>query len=113
MKLYGNARTCPKSRRLLVERVESMAWSVTTAPLMDSGHLDLRTARAAWIRARGKEAVAPAGVVMRPVKLPPELAELGPTALAGQHERKHPALAIVRRADLVEAVMQADFLHKQ
>jgi hypothetical protein len=31
MKLHGNARTCPKSRRLLVERVESMAWSVTTA----------------------------------------------------------------------------------
>ena len=31
MKLHGNARTCPKSRRLLVERVESSAWSVTTA----------------------------------------------------------------------------------
>ena len=29
MKLHGNARTCPKSRRLLVERVLSEGWSVT------------------------------------------------------------------------------------
>jgi transposase len=31
MKLHGNARTCPKSRRLLVERMESRNWSLTTA----------------------------------------------------------------------------------
>jgi len=31
MKLHGNARTCPKSRRLLVERVECNGWSVTAA----------------------------------------------------------------------------------
>jgi transposase len=31
MKLHGNARTCPMSRRLLVERVESKRWSVTLA----------------------------------------------------------------------------------
>jgi transposase InsO family protein len=31
MKLHGNARTCPNSRRLLVERVESRNWSVTAA----------------------------------------------------------------------------------
>jgi transposase InsO family protein len=31
MKLHGNARTCPKSRRLLVERVEGQAWSVAAA----------------------------------------------------------------------------------
>jgi len=31
MKLHGNARTCPKSRRLLVERVERESWSVTAA----------------------------------------------------------------------------------
>jgi transposase InsO family protein len=31
MKLHGNARTCPKSRKLLVERVESRTWSVTAA----------------------------------------------------------------------------------
>jgi transposase InsO family protein len=31
MKLHGNARTCPKSRRLLVERVLEGGWSVTAA----------------------------------------------------------------------------------
>jgi transposase InsO family protein len=31
MKLHGNARTCPKSRRLLVERIESKTWSLTSA----------------------------------------------------------------------------------
>jgi ankyrin repeat protein len=27
MKLHGNARTCPHSRRLLVERLETLAWA--------------------------------------------------------------------------------------
>jgi transposase InsO family protein len=31
MKLHGNARTCPNSRRLLVERVREQGWSVTAA----------------------------------------------------------------------------------
>jgi transposase InsO family protein len=31
MKLHGNARTCPKSRRLLVDRVLVQGWSVTAA----------------------------------------------------------------------------------
>ena len=31
MKLHGNARTCPKSRRLLVERIESRSWSLRAA----------------------------------------------------------------------------------
>ncbi len=31
MKLHGNARTCPNSRRLLVDRVLSQGWSVTAA----------------------------------------------------------------------------------
>ena len=31
MTLHGNARTCPKSRKLLVERVLVEHWSVTTA----------------------------------------------------------------------------------
>jgi len=31
MKLHGNARTCPKSRRLLVRRVEDDGWSLTAA----------------------------------------------------------------------------------
>jgi len=31
MKLHGNARTCPKSRRLLVDRVEGGGWSLAAA----------------------------------------------------------------------------------
>ena len=31
MKLHGNARTCPNSRKLLVERVDGQNWSVTAA----------------------------------------------------------------------------------
>ena len=31
MKLHGSARTCPNSRRLLVERVLRQGWSVTAA----------------------------------------------------------------------------------
>ncbi|HWM08243.1 MAG TPA: IS481 family transposase [Solirubrobacteraceae bacterium] len=31
MKLHGNARTCPNSRRLLVDRVLGQGWSVTAA----------------------------------------------------------------------------------
>jgi len=31
MKLHGNARTCPKSRRLLIERVIDEGWSVSAA----------------------------------------------------------------------------------
>jgi transposase InsO family protein len=31
MKLHGNARSCPKSRRLLVERIESRGWSLRAA----------------------------------------------------------------------------------
>jgi transposase len=31
MKLHGNARTCPKSRKLLVERIESSTWSLAAA----------------------------------------------------------------------------------
>ena len=31
MRLHGNARTCPNSRRLLVERVVEQGWSVTAA----------------------------------------------------------------------------------
>jgi transposase InsO family protein len=31
MKLHGNARTCPNSRRLLVDRVSDQCWSVTAA----------------------------------------------------------------------------------
>ena len=31
MKLHANARTCPKSRRLLVRRIEDEGWSLAAA----------------------------------------------------------------------------------
>ena len=31
MKLHGNARTCPNSRRLLIEKVIDQGWSVSAA----------------------------------------------------------------------------------
>ena len=31
MQLHANAKTCPNSRRLLVERIEALDWSVTAA----------------------------------------------------------------------------------
>ena len=42
MKLHGNARTCPKSRRLLVERIESSACSLREAA--DAAGVSERTA---------------------------------------------------------------------
>jgi transposase len=47
MKLHGNARTCPKSRRLLVDRVERNAWSVTAAA--EAAGVSERTAYR-WLR---------------------------------------------------------------
>jgi transposase len=55
MKLHGNARTCPKSRRLLVERVESNAWSVTTAA--EAAGVSERTAYR-WLRRWREEGAA-------------------------------------------------------
>jgi len=49
MKLHGNARTCPKSRRLLVERLEG-EWSLTEA------------AEAAGVSERTAASGLPAGV---------------------------------------------------
>jgi transposase InsO family protein len=47
MKLHANARTCPKSRRLLVDRVIEQGWSVTEAA-MAAGVSDRTVYR--WIR---------------------------------------------------------------
>jgi transposase InsO family protein len=55
MKLHGNARTCPKSRRLLVERVESTGWSVTTAA--EAAGVSERTAYR-WLRRWREEGAA-------------------------------------------------------
>ncbi|HUC07972.1 MAG TPA: leucine zipper domain-containing protein [Solirubrobacterales bacterium] len=45
MKLHGNARTCPKSRRLLVDRLEG-GWSLTEAA--EAAGVSERTA-AKWL----------------------------------------------------------------
>src|SRR3954451_10634799 len=53
MKLHGNARTCPKSRRLLVDRLEG-EWSLTEAA--EAAGVSERTA-AKWLarwRSEGK-----------------------------------------------------------
>ncbi len=52
MKLHGNARTCPKSRRLLVDRLEG-EWSLTEAA--EAAGVSERTA------ASGSPAGAPKG----------------------------------------------------
>jgi transposase len=54
MKLHANARTCPKSRRLLVERLEEESWSLAAAA--EAAGVSERTAakwRARW-RAEGE-----------------------------------------------------------
>ena len=54
MKLHGNARTCPKSRRLLVERVLERGWSLMEAA--EAAGVSDRTARK-WVarfRAEGE-----------------------------------------------------------
>ena len=54
MKLHGNARSCPKSRRLLVRRIEEDGWSLTAAA--EAAGVSERTA-AKWVgrwRAEGE-----------------------------------------------------------
>jgi transposase InsO family protein len=46
MKLHGNARTCPKSRKLLVERIMRRSWSLTEAAA--AAGVSERTARK-WV----------------------------------------------------------------
>ena len=73
MKLHANARTCPKSRRLLVERVAA-GWSVMEAA--EAAGISDRTARR-WLKRWREE--GPAGLLDRssaprriPHKTPPE-----------------------------------------
>jgi transposase InsO family protein len=47
MKLHGNARTCPKSRRLLIDRVSDQSWSVAAAA--EAAGISERTAYR-WLR---------------------------------------------------------------
>jgi transposase len=54
MKLHGNARTCPKSRRLLVDRVSGASWSVAAAA--EAAGVSERTAYR-WLRRWREEGV--------------------------------------------------------
>jgi transposase InsO family protein len=76
MRLHANARTCPKSRRLLVDRVEA-GWSVMEAA--EAAGIADRTARR-WLKRWREE--GPAGLLDRssapkciPHKTPPERVE--------------------------------------
>ena len=58
MKIHANARTCPKSRRLLVSRIEEQEWSLRSAA--EAAGVSERTAakwRARW-RAEGEVGLA-------------------------------------------------------
>jgi lambda repressor-like predicted transcriptional regulator len=46
MKLHANARTCPKSRRLIVRRIEEEGWSLAAAA--EAAGVSERTA-AKWL----------------------------------------------------------------
>jgi transposase len=55
MKLHGNARTCPRSRRLIVERIEQEGWTLAAAA--EAAGVSVRTVSkwlARW-RAAGEE----------------------------------------------------------
>ena len=55
MKLHGNARTCPRSRRLLVGRVVEQGWALVVAA--EAAGVSARTA-SKWVarfRAEGGE----------------------------------------------------------
>jgi transposase len=72
MKLHANARTCPKSRRLIVRRIEEESWSLAAAA--EAAGVSERTA-AKWLarwRAEGEEGLADRSSAprRRPTQLP-------------------------------------------
>jgi transposase InsO family protein len=74
MKLHGNARTCPNSRRLLVEWVLEQGWSVTAAA--EAAGVTERTVVYRWLRRWREEGAA--GLLdrsSRPLRWPRRLAQ--------------------------------------
>jgi transposase InsO family protein len=72
MKLHANARTCPKSRRLLVKRIEEQGWALM--PAAEAAGISERTA-AKWLarwRAEGEAGLADRSSAprRRPTQLP-------------------------------------------
>jgi len=99
MKLHANARTCPKSRRLLVRRLEDHAWSLTAAA--EAAGVSERTA-AKWLarwRAEGE-----AGLLDRS-----SAPKARPTQLAAERVRAIEALRRLRMtaAEIAECLGMA------
>jgi transposase InsO family protein len=74
MKLHANARTCPNSRRLIVERIEEQGWSLAAAA--EAAGVSERTA-AKWLarwRSEGEAGLADRSSApsARPTQLPAE-----------------------------------------
>jgi transposase InsO family protein len=77
MRLHANARTCPKSRRLLIDRIEREEWSLTKAA--EAAGVSERSARkwlARW-RAEGEVGLLDRSSAprRRPSRLPKDLVE--------------------------------------
>jgi transposase InsO family protein len=80
MKLHGNARTCPRSRRLIVERIEREGWSLAEAGA--AAGVSVRTV-AKWLARYRAEGVA--GLVDRssaPASVPARTSEERVVAIA-------------------------------
>jgi transposase InsO family protein len=90
MKLHGNARTCPNSRRLLVERIESSSCSVREAA--DAAGISERTAYR-WLKRWREEGVT--GLVDRS-----SAPKLVPHRTPSDRER---AIAALRRLHMTAA----------
>lgn len=108
MKLHANARTCPKSRRLLVDRVLVAGWSVMEAA--EAAGISDRTARrwlARW-RAEG-----PAGLLDRssaprriPHKTPPDRV----SAICALRQHRLTAAEIAERLEMPLSTISAVLL---
>src|SRR6478735_6140801 len=77
MKIHANARTCPKSRKLLVKRIEEEGWSLM--PAAEAAGISERSARkwvARW-RAEGEDGLADRSSAPRrvPSRLPADRLE--------------------------------------
>jgi transposase len=92
MKLHGNARTCPKSRRLLAERVAQQGWSVTAAA--EAAGVSERTVYR-WLRRWREE--GPKGLQdrsSRPMRSPTQLPASAVQAIAALRKLRMTAAEI-------------------
>jgi len=62
MKLHANARTCPNSRKLLVQRIEEEGWSASGPPASGCLAGGPRERRGCWIEAPRPSGFHPASL---------------------------------------------------